>query len=148
MLITVYMYTCTLGHVVTVICQLSYKLFNHFTHYVTRCLFIHNTRSSVIHAVYCSWKCNMKALRILCPLSVWVDVGVGVTVVVLSCIPSIHSSLKCSPWISQILWRTQQAATNCGTSHTLTSSHFSRHRHLPLRRPYACSTTTLALLSL
>ena len=60
----------------------------------------------------------------------------------------IHSSSKDSPWISHKLYRTQQAATSFGKSRISISFHLSKHLQRPLSLPYACSTTTLALLNL
>ena len=46
--------------------------------------------------------------------------------------PSNQPSSYMSPWVSQILCKTQQAAITSGASQTSTSSLFSKHVHLPV----------------
>ena len=50
-------------------------------------------------------------------------------------------SSKFSPRVSQMLCRTQHAATTVGTSWTFMSLRLSRQRQRPFSLPYACSTT-------
>ena len=91
-------------------------------------------------------KYAVRALYISSPLSHKVVVLLLSTLMsLLLSTSSSQSSLKRSPCYSHMLCRTQHAATCSGGSDTSVSFLFNKHRHLPLSRPYASSTTTQAL---
>ena len=65
---------------------------------------------------------------------------------VVDSVDKCHSSLKSSPWLSQILCRMQQAVTRVGRNMILVSFYFMIERHLPFNLPKAFSTTHRAQL--